>query len=248
MLCGRVYKGFASVAGILMDREITGLDKGLKCHEHPAVFVLGGTKAKDIVKVISDILKRGDADKILTTGVVATVFMMAMGVDAGEVNRKFIEDHKFLDQVSIASKLLKEYPDKIIVPEDVALNNGGKREEAKVGEIKGDLPIADIGQETIADYSNVLKEARLSVFHGPAGIFELDNFRLGTEELLKAAAQSDYSIAGGGHTLAVIDQLGLESKFSHLSMGGGASITYLSGEPMPGIAALKSYASRSFKG
>lgn len=234
-----------SVAGILMDKEITGLDKGLKCDEHPAVFVLGGTKAKDIVKVISDILKLGKADKILTTGVVATVFMMANGIDVGEVNRKFIEKHKFLDQVSIASSLLKEYLGKIIVPEDVALNNDGKREEVKVGEIRVDLPIADIGMKTIAYYSSLLKEARLSVFHGPAGIFELENFRLGTEELLKAAAQSSYSIAGGGHTLATIDKLGLESKFSHLSMGGGASITYLSGEPMPGIAALKDYAARS---
>lgn len=234
-----------SVAGILMDKEITGLDKGLKCDEHPEIFVLGGTKAKDIVKVISDILKLGKADKILTTGVVATVFMMANGINVGEVNRNFIEEHKFLDQVSIASSLLKEYPGKIIVPEDVALNNDGKREEVKVGEIRGDLPIADIGMKTIAGYSVLLKEARLSVSHGPAGIFELENFRLGTEELLKAAAQSNYSIAGGGHTLAAIDKLGLESKFSHLSMGGGASINYLSGEPMPGIAALKNYASRS---
>ena len=236
-----------SVAGLLMDKEITGLDKGLKCHEHPAIFVLGGTKAKDIVKVIFDVLKRGDADKILTTGVVATVFMMAMGIDVGEVNRKFIEDNKYLDQVSTASRLLKEYSGKIMVPEDVALNNDGEREEVKVGKIKGDLPIADIGPETISDYSKFLKEAKLSVFHGPAGIFELENFRAGTEELLKAAAQSNYSIAGGGHTLAAIDQLGLESKYSHLSMGGGASVTYLSGEPMPGIEALKNYASRCCK-
>jgi phosphoglycerate kinase len=237
-----------SVAGILMDKEITGLDKGLKCHEHPAIFVLGGAKANDSVKVIFNILKRGGADKILTTGVVAIVFMMAMGIDVGEINRKFIEDEKSMDQISIASKLLKEYPDKIILPEDVALNNGGERQEVEVDKIKGDLTIADIGRETIENYSNYLKEAKLCVFHGPAGIFEQENFRLGTEELLKAATQSSYSIAGGGHTLDAIDQFGLESKFSHVSMGGGASITYLSGEPLPGIMALKKYASKSSKG
>ena len=120
--------------------------------------------------------------------------------------------------------------------------------EVGVDKIKGDLPIADIGLETIANYSEFLKEAKLSVFHGPAGVFELEKFRLGTEELLKAATQSSYSIAGGGHTLAVIDELGLESKFSHVSMGGGASITYLSGETMPGIEALKNSAARSCKG
>ncbi|HET8687204.1 MAG TPA: phosphoglycerate kinase [Methanosarcina sp.] len=161
-----------SVAGILMDKEITGLDKGLKCHEHPAIFVLGGAKANDSVKVIFNILKRGGADKILTTGVVAIVFMMAMGIDVGEINRKFIEDKKSMDQISIASKLLKEYSDKIILPKDVALNNGGERQEVEVDRIKGDLTIADIGRETIENYSNYLKEAKLCVFHGPAGIFE----------------------------------------------------------------------------
>lgn len=237
-----------SVAGMLMDKEITGLDKALKCHEHPAIFVLGGAKANDSIKAISNILKRDGADKILTTGVVATVFMMAMNIDVGEVNRKFIEDEKYMDQISIASKLLKEYSGKIIVPQDLALNNGGERQEVEVEKIKGDLPIADIGRETIENYSRYLKEAKLCVFHGPTGIFELDKFRLGTDELLKAATQASYSVAGGGHTLDAIDQLGLESKFSHISMGGGASITYLSGEPLPGITALKNYASRSSKG
>jgi phosphoglycerate kinase len=228
-----------SVAGILLDKEITALDKGLKCHEHPAIFVLGGTKANDSVKVILDVLKRGGADKILTTGVVATVFMIAMGIEVGEINRKFIEDQKYLDQISIASKLLMEYSGKIVMPKDVALNNDGERVEVGVDRINGDLLIADIGQETISNYSKTLKEAKLSVFHGPAGVFELEKFRLGTEELLKAATKSSYSIVGGGHTLAVIDRLGIESKFSHVSMGGGASITYLSGEPLPGIEALK---------
>jgi phosphoglycerate kinase len=237
-----------SVAGILMDKEIEALDKGLKCHKHPAIFVLGGTKADDSIKVILDVLKRGGADKILTTGVVATVFMMATGIDVGEANRKFIEDQKYQDQIPIASKLLKEYSGKIIMPTDVALNNDGERVEVGVDKIKGDLPIADIGLETIASYTKSLKEAKLSVFHGPAGVFELEKFRLGTEELLKAATQSSYSIAGGGHTLAVIDELGLESKFSHVSMGGGASITYLSGEPLPGIEALKNFAARSCMG
>ena len=233
-----------SVAGILMDKEITALDKGLTCQEHPAIFVLGGAKANDSIKVISKVLKRGGADKILTTGVVATVFMMAKGIDVGEVNKKFIEDEKYLEQVSTASKLLKEYSDKIVVPEDVALNNDGERQEVEVDKIKGALPIADIGHETIKNYSSHIEEAKLCVFHGPTGIFEQENFRFGTEELLKAVTQSSYSIAGGGHTLDAIDEFGLESKFSHLSMGGGASITYLSGEPLPGITALKNYASR----
>ncbi len=233
-----------SVAGLLMDKEITALNKGLEDDVHPIIFALGGTKADDSVKVIHNILRRGSADKILTSGVVAIVFMMAMGIDIGDVNRKFIEKQKFSGLVSIASNLLKDYPDKISVPVDVALDKNGERVEVKTSKIPKDLPIADIGSKTIAYFSDMLKEAHVSVFHGPAGIFENEKFRLGTIELLKAATKSIYSIAGGGHTLEAIDQLGLESKFSHVSMGGGASITYLSGETLPGIESLRKAADR----
>jgi phosphoglycerate kinase len=236
-----------SVAGILMDREIMALDKGMKGNVHPTIFALGGMKADDSIKVIHNVLRRGSADKILTSGVVATVFMMAAGTDVGDANRKIIEKQNFSDQISIASKLLKEYPDKIAVPMDVALNKNGERVEVETNKIPEDLPIADIGHETIDQYSGVLEDARVSVFHGPAGIFENEKFRLGTTELLKAATKAAYSIAGGGHTSEAIDKLGLESKFSHVSMGGGASIAYLSGETVPGIESLGKAAARMQK-
>jgi phosphoglycerate kinase len=231
-----------SIAGLLMDKEITALDKGLKGDEHPTIYSLGGTKADDSIKVIENVLRRGGADKILTSGVVATVFLMAAGINVGEANRKFVEDQEYLEQIPIAAKLLAEYPDKIAMPVDVALNKNGERIDVAVSALSNDLPIADIGLETIVDYSKELKDARVTVMNGPAGIFEQEKFKLGTSELLKASAESDYSIAGGGHSVAAIEQLGLESKFSHVSMGGGASITYLSGEPLPGIEALKKYA------
>lgn len=236
-----------SIAGLLMDREITALDRGLKGDEHPTVYSLGGTKADDSIKVMENVLRRGGADKILTSGVVATVFMMAAGIDVGEANHKFVEDQEYLEQIPIAAKLLAKYPDKIAIPVDVALNKNGERVEVAVSAIPTDLPIADIGLETIVDYSKELRDARVTVMNGPAGIFEQEKFRLGTSELLKAAAESDYSIAGGGHSVAAIEQLGLEPKFSHVSMGGGASITYLSGEPLPGIEALKNYAQKARK-
>ena len=234
-----------SIAGILMDREITALDRGLRGNEHPTVFSLGGTKADDSIKVTQNVLSRGGADKILTSGVVATVFMMAKGIDVGEANRKFVEDQEYLEQIPIAAKLLQEYPDKIVLPSDVALNQNGEREEVSVDKLPSPLPIADIGLETIVSYSKLLKEAKVTVLNGPTGIFEQEKFKLGTSELLKAATLSSYSIAGGGHSVAAIEQLDLESKFSHVSMGGGASITYLSGEPLPGIEALKKAAARS---
>ena len=234
-----------SIAGILMDREITALDRGLRGNEHPTVFSLGGTKADDSIKVVRNVLSRGGADKILTSGVVATVFMMAKGIDVGEANRKFVEDQEYLEQIPIAAKLLLEYPDKIVLPSDVALNQNGERVEVSVDKLPAPLPIADIGLETIVSYSKFLKEAKVTVLNGPTGIFEQEKFKLGTSELLKAATLSSYSIAGGGHSVAAIEQLDLESKFSHVSMGGGASITYLSGESLPGIEALKKAAARS---
>lgn len=236
-----------SIAGLLMDKEITALDKGLKGDEHPTVYALGGTKADDSIKVIEHVLRRAGADKILTSGVIATVFMMATGIDVGEANRKFVDDQEYTEQIPIAARLLEEYPGKIEIPVDVALNKNGERVEVAVSGLPVDLSIADIGLETIVDYSKELKGAKVTVMNGPAGIIEQEKFRLGTSELLKAAAESKYSIVGGGHSVAAIDQLGLESRFSHVSMGGGASITYLSGEPLPGIEALKKSALRMGK-
>ena len=236
-----------SIGGILMEKEITALDRGLKGNEHPTVFALGGTKADDSIKVIKNILGRGGADKILTSGVVATVFMMGAGIDVGEANRKFVEDQEYLDQIPVAARLLQDYPGKIILPVDVALNKNGERVEVPADRLPADLTIADIGLETIVRYCKDLKDARVTVINGPTGIFEQEKFRLGTIELLKAATESTYSIVGGGHSVAAIEQLGLESRFSHVSMGGGASITYLSGEPLPGIEALKTAATRARK-
>lgn len=236
-----------SAAGLLIDREVVALDRGLKGGEHPTIFALGGTKADDSIKVTKNVLSRGGADKVLTSGVVATVFLMAAGVDVGEANRKFVEGQGYLDQIELARKLLKDYPGKILMPVDVALDREGERVEVSVKQIPKDLPIADIGLETIVDYSRELKEARVTVLNGSAGIFEQEMFKLGTAELLKAATESGHSIAGGGHTVAAVDRLGLEPKFSHVSIGGGASITYLSGDPLPGIEALKKAAERHRK-
>lgn len=237
-----------SAAGLLANKEIAALDKGLQGIEHPTIFALGGTKADDSIKVIKNVLSRGGADRILTSGVVATVFMIAAGIDVGEVNRKFIMDQEYQDQIPIAVKLLKDFPDKIAMPKDIALDGGGERIETGIGMLPSDLPIADIGLETIVEYSKELKEAKVTVLNGSAGIFEKEKFKLGTAEMLKAATASGYSIAGGGHTVAAIEQLDLEFKFSHVSIGGGASITYLSGDPLPGIEALKKAAEKQRKG
>ena len=233
-----------SAAGRLMEKEIEALDMGVRGNEHPSIFVLGGTKADDSIKVIQNIFNRGGVDQVLVTGVVATVFQMAAGVNVGEKNREFVAGLDYSDQVAIAKDLLDKHPGKIVVPQDVALDKDGERLDVAMEKVPSDLLIADIGLETIVDFSKKIKEAKIVVLNGTAGIFENEKFALGTTEILKAATEAGFSIAGGGHTSAAIDQLGLESKFSHVSTGGGASISYLSGDLLPGIEALKKAALR----
>lgn len=233
-----------SAAGRLMEKEIDSLDKGVRGNEHPSIFVLGGTKADDSIKVIQNVFQRGGVDQVLVTGVVATVFQMAAGVNVGNKNREFVAGLDYADQIAIAKDLLEKNPGKIVVPTDVALERDGERLDVAMDKVPEDLLIADIGLETIVDFSKRIREAKIVVLNGTAGIFENEKFALGTTEILKAATESAFSIAGGGHTSAAIEELGLESKFSHVSTGGGASISYLSGDLLPGIEALKRAAQR----
>lgn len=233
-----------SAAGLLMEKEIDSLDKGIKGGEHPSIFVLGGTKADDSINVIQNVLDRGGVDQILVTGVVGTVFQIASGIQVGDKNEKFVAGLDYMDQVPVAKKLLEKFSDKIQVPKDVALDKDGDRLEVGVNYLPKEFQIADIGLETIVDFSKKIKEAKIVVMNGTAGIFEQKNFALGTIELLQAATEAGFSIAGGGHTSAAIEHLKLDKKFSHVSTGGGASITYLSGDALPGIEALKRAAER----
>lgn len=227
-------------AGRVMEKEILSLDRGIKGGARPCVFVLGGAKVDDSIKVAENVLTNEGADKVLLTGVVANVALAASGVDIGKVNMDFIESQGYTDQIAIAKDLLTKFNGRIILPLDVALNNGGKRQEVSINELpESNLPINDIGLETIVTFSKEIKNAKTVVLNGPAGLSEIEEFSLGTHEIIKAAVHSEYSIAGGGHISAEIRNLGYDDDFSHLSTGGGACIDYLAGQELPGVAALK---------
>ncbi|SFM85285.1 phosphoglycerate kinase [Methanolobus profundi] len=232
-------------AGRVMEKEISSLDRGIKGGERPCIFVLGGAKVDDSLKVAENVLINGGADKVLVTGVVANVMLAASGVDIGKTNLDFIESQGYTDQIERGKQVLEKFNGKIGLPIDIAFNDGGKRTEAQVSELPGDgLPINDIGLETIVAFSEEIKNAKTVVLNGPAGLSEISDFALGTHEIIKAAVDSEYSIAGGGHISAEVRNLGYEDKFSHLSTGGGACIDYLAGEKLPGIEALKIAATR----
>ena len=233
-----------SIAGRVMEKEIDLLSRGLSCSERPCVYVLGGTKVDDSIKVTKNVLERGCADRVLVTGVVANVFLAAAGMNIGKVNMGFIEKQGYLDQIDIARELLARFKKNIGLPVDVALNKNDERMEEKVPKLNTELPIHDIGIETMVKFSQEISSAKTVVMNGPAGVFEKDAFALGTYELIKAGTKSGFSVVGGGHIAAAAEQLGVSGDFSHVSTGGGACIDFLAGEKLPGIEALKDAARR----
>ena len=231
-------QALTSGAGKLLEREVEMLTKALTTSQRPRLFMLGGTKADDSIKVIEHVLAKGSADKVLVSGLVANIFLAAGGIDLGPPNLEYIRSSGYGNYIEICKRLLDNYDGKIVTPLDVALNDNGKRLETPISALPKSYPIYDIGIETIVAYSTELKAAGTVVINGPAGVFEQKAFALGTDETLKAAAQSKFSILGGGHIAAAARNIGIDKHITHISTGGGACINFLAGETLPGIQAL----------
>lgn len=234
-----------AVAGRLMARELEALKQAYHNPQRPSVYVIGGAKAEDKLPIIENILKTGKADKVLVGGVVADVFLRASGTDFGETeNRKLEKSSALLDK---ARTILKNYKDKVVLPKDLAILRGGKRVDILVGQgIKGE-PVRDIGKETSHQYAEIIKGAKTIVSSGPLGVFEEKGFELGSKTVLEAmAGQAAFSVVGGGHMGSYANTLGLDRRISHVSTAGGAMLTFLAGEELPGVKALVEAARRHF--
>lgn len=231
-------KTLPSVAGRVMELELNTLYQILDNAQEPRVYVLGGIKADDSINVMANALRNNSADYILTTGLVANIFLEAKGVDIKEYNRNFIKERGYEDYIDIAKDLLADYDDKIILPEDLAILENDERVEYDIEEIP-DLPIYDIGSKTIASYIEKILIAKTLFANGPAGVFEKQGFSIGTESLLNSIADSEgFSIIGGGHLAAVASNMDLNDEITHISSGGGASINLISGKELPAVKAL----------
>jgi phosphoglycerate kinase len=185
-------------------------------------------------------LEKGIADKVLTAGVVANMFLTANSIDVGKLSSDFIKKSlKEYDRIlNLSRELLQKYKNKIGIPDDVALNDDGERKEIPVSSLPSEKPIFDIGKETINSYIELIKNAKTVILNGPAGVFEEQKFELGTKEIFKAATSENiFSVVGGGDTIRAMHKYHLKAK--HMSAGGGACINFLSGRVMPGIEALK---------
>jgi phosphoglycerate kinase len=235
-----------TLAGRVMEKELTMLDRAIHSQDRPKIAIFGGVKADDSIAVSQHMLEKGIVDKVLTTGGVANMFLQADGKDPGPPTTEFMkkEVEEYETYVAQCKELLAKHRDRVLLPTDVVVNDGGKRKPLSVKDLPSDLQVYDIGLDTIARYVEEINAAKTVFFNGPAGVFEKEEFSIGTRELLNALAESNaFTVAGGGHTVAAIEQYGLEDALDHVSTGGGALINYLAGKELPLVAALE----RSYK-
>ena len=243
--CQPSLVGFAehmpALAGRVMQRELDFLGKAVSSGPTPRIAVLGGSKAADSVTIAENFLEKG-VEKILTGGVVANIFLIASGVDIGKPSKEFIEKHipKHKTVIKLAKELLIKFNDRIEVPSDVALNVEGKRNGTNVSNLPQNYSLHDIGIDTLVKYITTIEKAGTIIANGPMGVFEDSEFATGTNEIFNAISKSDgMTVIGGGETAMAFNQMGLATGIKHISTGGGACISFMSGETMPVLEAMR---------
>ena len=223
-----------AAAGYLMEKEIKFLGDAVENPERPFVAILGGAKVSDKIGVIDNLLDK--ADKIIIGGGMAYTFYAAKGIKVGN---SLVEK----DKIDVAKQILDKAGDKLVLPIDnVVADKFNNDADTKVveGDIDDGWMALDIGPKSVEEFKNVLKDAKTVVWNGPMGVFEMPNFAKGTLEIGKflGTLTDATTIVGGGDSTAAVKELGVADKLTHISTGGGASLTYLEGKELPGIAAI----------
>ncbi|WP_278852333.1 phosphoglycerate kinase [Ligilactobacillus aviarius] len=226
--------GKKAAAGFLLEKEIKFLGNAVDNPKHPFVAILGGAKVSDKIGVINHLIDK--ADKIIVGGGMAYTFYAAKGIKIGN---SLVEK----DKIELAKEIMEKAGDKLVLPIDnVCAEKFDNDAPSKV--IEGDIPdgymALDIGPKSVEEFENVLKDAKTVVWNGPMGVFEMPNFAKGTLEIGKflGTLKDATTIVGGGDSTAAVKKLGVADKLTHISTGGGASLEYLEGKTLPGIAAV----------
>jgi phosphoglycerate kinase len=224
-----------AVAGFLMEKELAYLGQALADPERPFLAIMGGAKISDKIGVIEKLLTR--VDTLLIGGGMANTFFVARGYQVG---KSLVE----AEAIDTAKKLLADHAEKLVLPVDCVIANEFKADaESKVvpiDEVPEAWMILDIGPATVAHFANRLAAAKTVVWNGPMGVFEFPRFAEGTFAIAQALASLEeaVTIIGGGDSAAAVEQAGLADKMSHISTGGGASLEFLEGKILPGVAVL----------
>jgi phosphoglycerate kinase len=229
--------GKPAVAGLLMDRELQYLGGALAEPERPFVAILGGAKISGKIDVIRSLLPK--VDHLLIGGAMANTFFRAMGLATGT---SLVED----DRVDMARELLATAGDKLVIPVDAVvaprLEAGQTTQTVARESIPSDQSVLDVGPKTVEEFRRILSTARTVLWNGPMGVFEIAEFAAGTRGVAEAVADATdrgaTTIIGGGDSAAAVAEMGLEARMSHVSTGGGASLEFLEGKELPGVAAL----------
>lgn len=229
-----------SAAGILYDKELTTITKILDNPKHPCAFLLGGAKVSKAFDMTEKVLAEGAADYVLTAGVNGQIMHLALDNKLGSPSEKFITDRGLDKFVERARDLLRNYPNKLLLPSDFGIDDGGKRSEVNADDLPVEKLIIDIGSKTIKKYGQILRQAKTIFANGPAGIYEQEIGAYGTRELWRIIGEAEgYSVIGGGDTVASLARLGDLSKMDYVSTGGGALIQFLAGKKLPSVEAMK---------
>jgi phosphoglycerate kinase len=225
-----------AAAGFLLQKEIEALSHALTKAEKPYVAIVGGAKISDKIELIENFINI--ANTVLIGGAMAYTFFRANGLETG---KSLVE----IDKIEVAKELMSKASRKqvaIELPVDHVVAAALDSVEGQVVSIQNTPPDrmgVDIGPETVVRYSQIIREAKTIVWNGPMGVFENPKFAQGTFAVARAVAEANaYSIVGGGDSAAAVAQSGIESKISHISTGGGASLEFLAGQKLPGVEAL----------
>jgi phosphoglycerate kinase len=229
-----VAERLPGAVGFLLEEELDNLDEVLQDPEHPFVAIIGGAKVSDKVGVIESLLNT--ADTLLVGGAMCFTFFKAQGYEVGNslVEEEYLEE---------AKRLIDEAGERLVLPVDVVvaeeIEEDAPSQTVKAEEIPAEMMGLDIGPETVEKFREHIKNARIIFWNGPMGIFEMDAFAAGTEGVARAVAESEAnSIVGGGDSVAAVAGLGLEEEMGFISTGGGASLEYVEGKELPGVAVL----------
>jgi phosphoglycerate kinase len=227
-----------AVAGDLMEKELSIMGRALVRPERPFVAIVGGKKVSDKIGVLNNLIQR--ADRLLIGGAMANTFLKAHGL---EIGKSYYEE----EALDTAARLVREARGankELLLPRDAvvttALERGAQHRVVAVNAVPPDQLIADIGPQTVQQYTEALGGARTVIWNGPMGVFEIPPFDAGTRQVAEALTRVEgTTIVGGGDSVAALEEAGLAERVTHVSTGGGASLEFLEGKVLPGVAALE---------
>lgn len=228
-----------SYAGRLLMQELSALQAITENPARPCIYLLGGSRAGDAFGMIDQVLDDESADRLLLSGLIGEIFMIADGIDIGDTTRQFILAKGFEPYIAKAKQFLDQHRDKIAYPRDVAIELSGKRKNVDVDSLDDDMMIGDIGDQTIEEYRVLIAAAKTILVNGPPGIYENELFDKGTQALWTAVADAEgFTVVGGGDSVTSFAGYVDMSKLDYVSTAGGALIRYLSGVRLPLLAAM----------